>query len=261
MEETISTDVNTAGLHTARLLRLALVFVGAVLGLLVLSMMFGSSSARADDGGDSPDPLGTAVGELVSQVAEPVEATVTAVSHTVAAATPGTAPLVHTVTPVASAASIASPVAALADATDVTITKIFGGTPLGTSLGTAPVRSLLDPVVALIDGTITTAGNTAGAVVPLVVQPPVAAERAAVQAVPAVTSALVSGAADGALALRDRLGGSGTDGSTGASPLGTGLLGAIAGAGFFVSLAVSRRTLATRAMPGSPVYATDSSPD
>ncbi|MCU1416853.1 MAG: hypothetical protein JWP32_1027 [Schumannella sp.] len=260
MEETISTDVNAAGPQTARLLRLALVVLAAVLGLLVLSMMFGSSSARADDGGDSPDPLGTAVGGLVSQVTEPVEATVTAVSHT-AATTPATAPLVHTVTPVASAASIASPVAALADATDVTITKIFGGTPLGTPLGTAPVRSLLDPVVALIDGTIAIAGDTAGAVVPIVVQPAVAAERAAVQAVPAVTSALVSGAADGALALRDRLGGPGTSGSTGASPLGSGLLGAIAGAGFFVSLAVSRRTLAARAMPGSPIYATDSSPD
>jgi hypothetical protein len=254
VEETISTDVNAAGPQTARLLRLALVVLAAVLGLLVLSMMFGSSSARADDGGDSPDPLGTAVGGLVSQVTEPVEATVTAVSHTVAAATTGTAPLVHTVSPVASAAS---PVAALADATDVTITKIFAGTPLGT----APVRSLLDPVVALIDGTIAAAGDTAGAVLPIVVQAAVAAEKAAVQAVPAMTSALVSGAAHGALVLRDRLGGSGTSGSTGAMPWGTGLLGAIASAGFFMMLAVSRRTLTTRAMPGSPVYATDSSPD
>jgi hypothetical protein len=76
-----------------------------------------------------------------------------------------------------------------------------------------------------------------------------------------MTSGLISGVARGALDPQDSLGGAGATGLSGFTFGGSGLLAAVAGAGFFLLLAVRRQTLTTRAMPGSPVYETDSSPD
>ena len=253
MEETISTESNSA-----HVLRLALVFLGAVLGLLVLSFVFGSSSARADDGGDSPDSLGSAVGGLVSDVTEPVQATVTTVNHAVAATPivaavqPVVAPVVA-VTHAAPVSTITTPVAALADAT---IATVLGDTALGDALGTTPVGSILDPVVQVIEGPV---AGTVELVTGAGVQAALDVQLATSQAVPTAASTLISGFADGALAVQDGLTGSTT--ASGFSAGGIGLFAALSASGFLVLLAFRRQALIARAMPGSPVYETDSSPD
>src|SRR5690348_16930135 len=70
-----------------RILRLALGFLGALFGLMLLGIAFGSSSASADDGAGSPDSVGSAVGGLVSSVTEPVHQTLSAVTSAVAPVT------------------------------------------------------------------------------------------------------------------------------------------------------------------------------
>jgi hypothetical protein len=239
--------------HSSHALRLLLVFLGALLGLLVLSFVFGSSSARADDGGDSPDSLGSAVGGVVADVTQPVQATITAVSHTVPAVAP-VAQAVHTITQAGPAATITTPIAGVADAT---VTKILGEG----AVGTTPVGTLLDPVAQLIDDAVATAGETVAPILGVGVHAALDAQGATLNAVPAMTSGLISGVAGGALDPQDFLGGAGPTGLSGYTFGGSGPLVALAGLGFFVLLAMRRSTFATRAMPGSPVYETDSSPD
>ncbi len=62
-------DQGIAATPSGRALRLVLMFFAAVLGLLVLSFVFGSSSASADDG----DSLGSTLGGVVSEATKPVK--------------------------------------------------------------------------------------------------------------------------------------------------------------------------------------------
>jgi hypothetical protein len=261
--------VSTTGAHNARLL---LIFFGAVLGFLALSFVFGSTSASADDGADSPDTLGSALGGIVSSVTDPVAETVTVVTAAVAPVTepvaatvaevPVAAPVLDALQATAQAATASGITTPVAAALDGTITKILGSTPLGPVLGTTPVGSILHPVVVFIDGAVAEAGalvvpGAAGFDATLALAAPAASAVAASIA----TADVVSGAASGLLDLARLATDPGTTGSVGTAGGGAPLLAAIAGAGFLALLVLRRPQLVSRDLPGSPVYDTDSSPD
>lgn len=272
MDETISNETYLRyGTETphGHALRLALVFFGAVLGFLVLGMVFGSSSARADDGGGAPDSLGSAVGGLVSDVTQPVNAAVTSVSHTVthaAASVPAAKPVVapiaqatQSVLPTAPAAAITSPVVQVAD---TAIAQLVGAGPLGDLLGDAPVATILEPVVGAIDGAVADGGDVIGSVTGVRVDSiTLAASHTAAAFVASTASAVVVGVAYGTLEPGGAVGGTGPAALIDLSPSGTGMLAALTGGGFLVLLAMRRHHLTDRSLPGSPVFATDSTPD
>ena len=230
-------------------LRLVLVFFGAVFGLLVLGFVFGSSSASADEGDDGLlSGVTGAVSTTVERVAAPVKSPVQAAPAKVSKA-------VQTVAKSAPAATTTAPVVETVDAVLEPV--------VGDALGSSPVGSLLDPVVTVIDdglaGTVDAIGPVAGLLAPAPVISSAAPEAATALA-DAAETLLISGAASGVLVLTD-LAPAGDSGAVGATALGTGLVAAFLGAGLFVLLASRRLLLAGRGMPGSPVYATDSSPD
>jgi hypothetical protein len=240
-------------------LRLVLIFFGAVFGMLLLSFVFGSTSASADDGDDGLlTGLTETVSTTVAEVAEPVQATVAAVTQTATQT-------VTTVTHAAPAATVTTPVAATVDAVLEPV--------VGDALGTAPVTTLLEPVVKALDGTVAAVGDTIvpvvsviGPAVPQVfdaaqLEAAAASTAVAATAVAVTAQTLVSGVATGALDLTGGLSPAGDDGTSGTTVVGTGLVAAFLAAGFFVLLASRRQLLPSRVMPGSPVYATDSSPD
>jgi hypothetical protein len=236
---------------SSRALRLVLVFFGAVLGLLVLSFVFGSSSASADDG----DGLLGSFTEAVDEVTEPVQATVTQTVQAVQAVTQSE--------PVATATA---PIVAVVDST---VNTVVEPTILGDALGTTPVGSLLDPVTTVIDDALAGAVDTVGPVVGVietVTVLPVFATDAAAAAITSVLSfalspTVIGGVATGVLDLRDSALASGGVGLSSSSGSGLTLFAAVAGMGFLALLAMRRHALTYRAMPGSPVYETDSSPD
>jgi hypothetical protein len=224
--------VSTTGTHHVRLL---LIFFGAVLGFLALSFVFGSSSASADDGGTT-DPLGSVVGETLSAVipAAPAAAPVTAI------ATPATTVVDSTVTSLlgdvagdAPATSIIVPVTALADTALAQIQDAAG--PLLTPV-TGTLIAVITPATALVSDAATASVAAASAPVP------------------------VLGIAAGILGAPDSGGLEHPDG-TGATTASGALTATAAAFALFALLVFGRRSLTSAAVPGSPVYDTDSSPD
>jgi hypothetical protein len=224
--------VSTTGAHCARLL---LIFFGAVLGFLALSFVFGSSSASADDGGTS-DPLGSVVGETLSAVipAAPAAAPVTAI------ATPATTVV------------------------DSTVTSL-----LGDVAGDAPATSIIVPVTALADTALaqiqdaarpllTPVTGTLGAVIALAT--PLVPDAATASVATASAPGAAPGIATGMLGP-DGSGGPGNPDATAAATASGALTATAAGFALFALLLVGRRSLTSAAVPGSPVYDTDSSPD
>lgn len=233
--------------ETGRFVRLMLIFFGTVLGLLVLSFVFGSSSASADDG----DGLGTELGGLVATVTTPVEQTVAAVTS--APAAPAAAPV----------AAITTPVAATVDST---LTTLVGSSALADVLGTTPVTSVLEPVVALVDTTLTDVGSAFGPIAGTLDLAGVLGRDLAVSAVPASTAiataaTLISGAAAANIDQGLSPVGDGPIGALSSAAAPGGLLATTLGAGLFALLLLRRERFSHGEMPGSPVYATDTSPD
>lgn len=231
--------VSTTGAHY---LRLMLIFFGAVLGFLALSLVFGSSSASADDGADSPGALGSALGGIVSTVTEPVSETVATVTDTPTA--PAAAPVAELAAPVVEllppvlqpvVAPVLAPVTTLVDTTltqvDTAILPVIG-----------PIVSALDTVA-----------------IPAVSMPQAVAAASGAHAI--AGTAVVVGAATGAIDLLTGTAGPADAGSSGTATGSGGLIAAAAGIGFLALLLMRRRIFGDRAMPGSPVYDTDSSPD
>lgn len=242
---------------SAYLLRLALVVCGVVFGLLVLSFLVGGSSASAAER-DEPDSLGGLVGSVVSEVADAVPVV-----------QPVTQPVVQVVQQVADAAPATTAVVPVAAVVDEAVAPVLETTGLDETLGTStPVGAILTPVAELVD---TTLGTTATAIGPVVLpvaqtaadaiaEAPVAATPL-IELVAPIVPVIVSGAASGQLGLAVSsipLGAEDGLGGTASTPL---LAAALAGAGFLVLLARRRQLDPGRAMPGSPVFETDSSPD
>lgn len=274
MDQGISTE------PMSRALRLVLTFLAALFGLLLVSFVFGSSSASADDGSDTPDSLGDALGGLVSSVTEPVGETLTAVTHAVAPVTqpvtapvtqaPAVAPVTHAVAEVTHAAPVAAITAPVAQLIDGTLDKLLGGqaSALGDAVGPTPVGSILAPVAALLDGTVAEVGDVVAPSVSPVTDAPQAAVSVAaavvptmVAAVPVVADKLIDAAAGGSLVLEPAPPAPSDDGTVGLTSTGMTLFAATAGGMFLALLMLRRSTLVSRALPSSPVYETDSSPD
>lgn len=248
MDQGISAEAE-AVTPAARALRLALLLVGAVSGLLLLSFAVGSSSASADDGDDSAASIGSVVGGVVATVTETVPAA--------APATSTVGQVVQAVTHSAPAATVVTPVAEIADEVVVTV--------LGDeALGTAPVGSLLAPVAEIVDKSLGGAGDVIGPVLETPTGIAASATAAAAQ-FDAASSAVTSVVVGTARGLLDLAAGapllSGDAGSTGLASVGSPLPAAVALGGFLLLLAMRRHTLPSRAMPRSPVFDTDSSPD
>jgi hypothetical protein len=243
----VNQEISAAPSAPGYALRLVLIFFGAVLGLLVLSFVFGSSSASADDG----DGLLSGVTDTVAEATAPVQTTVAAVTQTV-----------QTVTHAAPAAAVTAPVAAVADAAVATVLE---PTPLAEDLGTTPVGSLLEPVAKVIDdalaGTADAIGPVPGVIATVAAIPATDVIDAAAASGTTLAVAVIRGAASGTLDLGTAAGAMGDTGISSVSAASGGLLAAVAGMGFIVLLALRRQIPAFRAMPGSPVYETDSSPD
>lgn len=260
-----------------RMLRLALGFLAALFGLTLLGFAFGSSSASADDGAGSPDSLGSALGGLVSSVADPVHRTVTTVTTAVAPATKPVAaavskpsssakPAADAVAEVTHAKPATTITAPVAELVDDTLAKLLDGTALGEALGPQPVGSVLAPVAELVDGSVAEVGDVvapapaADAAIPAVVATASATAVSALLAPVAVAHGVVSGSAAGSLVL-DPAPSALQTGVSGFSSAGITLLAAFASTGFLVLLLLRRTALLDRDLPGSPVFDTDSSPD
>jgi hypothetical protein len=238
----------TLATPSTHVLRLVLMLFGAVLGLLVLSFVFGSSSASADDGDDGS--LGSTLGGVVTEVAKPVHVATQAVAHTVSHATTAVTHAAPAVTPVTKAATDA--VAAVTEKAPAT--SIL-----------APVAPILTPIAGAVDEGLrdigTAIGPVAGGIAAGIDTATAIADPTIASTPVLIANTAVSGIAHGSLTLPGVSAGGSDPGVSGASSAGSGLLATALAGGLFVLLAVRRQTRATPAMPGSPVYATDSSPD
>jgi hypothetical protein len=252
--------------------RLALIFLASVFGLILLSLTFGSSSASADDGGPDDSGLVPAAaglaGGAVEHFAPVVSATVAIPLAGVPLSSPDSpvAPViaaVTTVTEAAPATTISTPVSTAVDGTLVTL---VGPTPVGVLLGTAPVGSILLPVAQAIDDTVTTVGDV---IVPVLhvlqgLLPALAGESASAAAASVISSggtATIWGSAHGWWPVASTPLGTGEPGIAGAAAGSSSLLAAALGFGFIVLLFSRRPGLVNSALPVSPVYDTDTSPD
>ncbi len=225
-----------------RFVRLALFFFAAVFGLVLLSLAFGSSPASADDGGPDDSALIPAAAELVVDAVAPVTQVVAAIP---VAGVPVSSSL-STVTdslaagdlPAAPAATISEPVGSVlelvADVVDSTVLVLCGDL--------APV---LDVVPVLVVGA-GVGGESGGA--------------STASAISAAGAAL-SGSALGHWPGGPGPAGNGQEGSSSASVAFTLLPAAALGAAFCVLLLSRRLGLVNSALPVSPVYETDTSPD
>lgn len=217
--------------HVVRTLFLLL---GAVAGLLVLGAVFGASSASADDGQDEQGSASSLLGGVVSAVTETVAAPV----HQVSAAIPAADAVAEIAS--TSAASVTTPVARVAD---TIVQDLVGGTALGDLIGTQPAAAVVGPVAELAD-------RTASA------DSPAIAELAR----PAVTGAATADVS--ALGARgDRMPPPPVDEIVSGAPSTCVLAAALAMLAAPALLVLRRRGLLDRAVPGSPVSETDSSPD
>lgn len=240
--------------------RLALVALGLVLGFLLLSAVFGSSSASAATRDDDPNPAwGSTAGVLVESIVEPVAVPV---AHTTAHIAKPSTDAVQTLAHAAPAAAITAPLAAIADDSTVAIaTEIVGpevadhvlaGGPLGTLL--APLAGFVDDTLAGAAGTLTvsasamTLADDAAPAVPTTVTSPVATAGAAL-------IGIAAGVLDGATTDPGDGPAAGVAGGSGLIPV------ALLGAGLFALLAIRRGLRLDPALPGSPIFDTDSSPD
>lgn len=238
-------DVSTTGTHYARLL---LIFFGAVLGFLALSFVFGSSSASADDGGDSRGLLDPVDG-IVASATAPVAETVTAVTDlaTAPAATPVTA--------------IATPATG---AVDDAVSSL-----LGDAVGAYPVTSIVAPVTGLADTALARLQEATGVLVTPVTGAlgAVTAPAAAVATDAATASDIVFSAPATLLGVAADLLGTPASGglpqpdATGATTASGALAAVAAGIGLALLLMRRGRALLPVIVPGAPVYDTDSSPD
>ena len=234
-----------------RSLRLLLTLLAVVFGFVLLGLVFGSSSASADEGPQDDGAL-PVVSALVTQVVAPV--TLPPVAIVPAAVVDAVA----TVTQAAPVATLTAPLTATADgALDMA---------LGDALGSTPVASLLSPIVTVVDATVATVaqgvvpalqllpglGSTVAGIAPL---------AAAASGTAAVAAELVSGTAHGTWPGAATPLGTGGIVSTGVASPTIALLAAAVGAGFFVLLFTRRLRPVDGALPSSPVYETDSSPD
>jgi hypothetical protein len=236
MDQGIVVTTTSAGHYV----RLALIFFASVLGLLVLGFVFGSSSASADDGGPDDGGLVPAAADFAGDVVE----TVAPVTATVVDAIP-----------------LADVPSSPATTTLATVTEVA---PLaGKMLGAAPAGPLVGSLAKSVDATIETLTAAVAPVVQLLTSllPATAtAQVLAASTVPAV-GAVISGAADGVwLGAKGPLG-MGAIGASGPTVSNTVLPAAALGAGFLVLLFSRRLRLVNNALPVSPVYETDTSPD
>jgi hypothetical protein len=273
-------DEQATAVGSPRAVRMLLLLLGAVFGLLILSTVFGSSSASADDGHEGQGSAGSVsslLGGIVSTVTETVSAPVhqvgSAVSHAVAPVTHPVAAAVNRL-PVAKpaadavagisgepAASVTAPVASVVD--DV-IQRLVDATPLETVIGPRPVASVLDPVANLIDGTAAAVGGEALPIPgPLGVAVDAAAALGPVDAAVAgatnTSNSVITGAALGS--LREVVPAAPMDELVSATSASGAMATALAMLNVPVLLVRRRSLLLSRAVPGSPVYDTDSSPD
>ena len=245
-----------------RFVRRALIFFAAVFGLILLSFVFGSSSASADDGGPDDSGLVPAAADLVGGAVETVAPVAQAAVAIPLGGVPLSSPPVTTV--VATVAHVTTASHSASGAADGALVKVFGQTVIGDALGTAPVGSVLGPVAEVVDTTVTVIG---GVIAPLLGVVPGLVATVASASVDAATASITSaGAALTATAngvWRAEAGPFGNPQPGAASvALGSTFLPAAAlGAAFFVLLFSRRLGLVNSALPVSPVYETDTSPD
>jgi hypothetical protein len=215
-------------------------FCAAVFGLVILGFVFGSSSASADEGGPDTDGLVPVVAGGAGGVVEPVAPVTAAVTDVIPLVDVPLSPATHTVETVTAIAPLAADVLASTPAGPLvgTVAKTID-TTIGTALGT-------------LTDTLTTVTHPGAATAP----PGIAV--AAAHLAPA--AAFASGLADDAQPdQRDPIGTGGiASGATGSS---FALPAAAVGAGFLVLLFSRRLGPVDSALPVSPVYETDTSPD
>jgi hypothetical protein len=237
-----------------RLARLALIFFATVFGLVLLTLVFGSSPASAADGGSDDNRFIPAVAELVGGTVDDIATVAEA-----AVAIPAT---LEAATPTAPAATISG---AVSGAVDGAVAKVLGQTFIGEALGSAPVGAVLAPVAKVIDSTITAVGDVVAPVldvVPGLVPAFVGASAdAATASILSVGATALSGTALGVWTGETRPLGTGPPGTSGVSLTTTVLPAAALGAAFLVLLMSRRLGLVNDALPVSPVYETDTSPD
>ncbi len=248
-------------------MRLALLFLAAVFGLVLLSLAFGSSPASAD-GGSHDSGLIPAATELVADAVAPVTQAVAALPVAGGPVSSAASTVTDSLTtaaahvPAAPAATISKPVS---DAVDGALLKVFGQTVIGDALGPAPLGSVLLPVADVVDGTVEVIGDVLVPVldvIPGLVSTGAGASAAAVTAsITSTAATAISGFAHGRWPIELAPTGTGQPGASSASPTITVLPAAALGAAFFVLLFSRRLGLVDRALPASPVYETDTSPD
>jgi len=228
--------------------RLALIFFCSVIGLLLLGFAFGSSSASADDGGPDGDGLVPAVADAVGGVAEHIAPVVSSTAAVPLADVPLPEPVVTLVSnaPAAGTVAIVSESAPLA----------------GKILASSPVSPVVTTLVKAID-------TTAAALVAPLLHATTALLPVTTLAAGLSTSAadvpagwVSSGSAAGTLGVLLPTSPVGsTTGVSGMSLAGSWLPAVALGAGFLVLLRSRRLGLVNSAVPVSPVYETDTSPD
>lgn len=221
--------------------RLALVFFASVLGLLVLGFIFGSSSASADDGGPDDGGLVPAVAELAGGVVETVAPVTAQVTEAI--------PLVDV--PLSPAATTLDTVTEIAPV----VGDVLGATPAGVVVGT--LVKTVDEVVETTVGTLT---EIVGPVLQAVPVLPIAAAEAVASGIDGVVT-VVSGDALGMWLNLTWPVGTGDIGTSSGALSTLTLPAAALGAGFLVLLFSRRLRLVDSALPVSPVYETDTSPD
>jgi hypothetical protein len=254
-----------------RFVRLALIFCATVFGLLLLSFAFGSSSASADDGGPDDGGLLPAAAEIVGDAVETVAPVAQAAAAIPVAAAPVSATLetasstitaVVDHTPATPATAIVQPVSTVVDGT---LLKVLGDTAIGDALGTAPIGSLLLPVAEVVDTVVKQLGEAVppalGVVPGFVTTVASASIDAAAASGISATAAAISGFAEGNWRIDAAPLGTGQPGASSASLTITVLPAAALGAAFFVLLFSRRLGLVNSALPVSPVFETDTSPD
>ncbi len=223
--------------------RLALLFCATLLGLLVLGFLFGCSSASADDGGPDDGGLVPVVADVAGGVVETVAPVTAPVAEAIPLAGVPLSPVATTVTTVTTIAPVAG--------------DVLGSTPAGPLVGSVATTldTTIESAVATLAGAVAPVVHLSSGIVPVAVAVQAAAASGIIAAVD-----LLSGGAIGLVA--DRRGPSGIGSlASGASLSTTALPAAALGAGFLVLLFSRRLRLVSCALPVSPVYETDTSPD
>jgi hypothetical protein len=220
--------------------RLALILCASVLGLIVLGFVFGSSSASADDGGPDDGGLVPVAADAAGGVVETIAPIITPMTAAIPLADVPLSPAATTLTMVTTIAPIAG--------------DVLGPTPAGLVVGTL-VKSV-DSAVETLTGVVGPVLN----LLPVLTTVTHAVDVTAASGVSTAAGALL-GSADGL--WQDLKGPFGTGAVSAAGPAVSNLTlpAAALGAGFVVLLFSRRLGLGNSAVPVSPVYETDTSPD